>query len=343
MREINPRGTTSSGNDAREFLRNLIINNANRLRSGWRFLFFVVAYLIVLRIAFAILNTLAVLIIGNSPGAIERFFESNWSFVIQGVILLVTATMLGWLCGRVFEDLPLRALGWSFRPNWLRDFAIGSLIGAATLLTAALLIIITGGFRFSLNLTSESFNAIALTLISSFFIFLIGAAAEEVLFRGYPLQTVMRSWPVWIALLPTSLLFAFVHLSNPNIGLFAFINIALAGVWLTVAYWKTRSLWLPFGLHWSWNWVMGAALGSPVSGITQITPQPILRISEQGADWFTGGAFGIEGGAACTIAMILSSLFLWRTRIVGATEEMKKFTDSENPNSPLPSLLSLKE
>ena len=299
--------------------------------------------MIVFLIAFWGFRVLVILISGDFPGPIERILGGNWEFIIQGVLLLATATALGWLCGRVFEDLPLRALGWSFHSGWLRDFTIGSLIGGATLLIAALLITLTGGFRFSLNLTTDSFNAVALTLISSLFIFLIGAAAEEVLFRGYPLQTVMRSWPVWIALLPTSLLFAFVHLSNPNIGLFAFINIALAGVWLTVAYWRTRSLWLAFGLHWSWNWVMGAALGSPVSGITQITPNPLLRISDQGVEWFTGGAFGIEGGAACTIAMVLSSLFLWRTRIVGATEEMKKFTDGENPNPPLPSLLSLKE
>jgi hypothetical protein len=38
-----------------------------------------------------------------------------------------------------------------------------------------------------------------------------------------------------------------------------------------------------------------------------------------GPQWLTGGTYGIEGGAACTIALILSSLFLWRTHVLSAT------------------------
>ncbi len=49
-----------------------------------------------------------------------------------------------------------------------------------------------------------------------------------------------------------------------------------------VAYWRTRSLWFPLGLHFGWNWVQGAMLGSPVSGITRITPDPLMRFADAG-------------------------------------------------------------
>ena len=49
---------------------------------------------------------------------------------------------------------------------------------------------------------------------------------------------------------------------------------ALAGIWLAVAYLRTRSLWLPFGLHWAWNWTQASLLGLPVSGIARIAPAP---------------------------------------------------------------------
>ena len=87
--------------------------------------------------------------------------------------------------------------------------------------------------------------------------------------------------------------------------------------------------------------MQGAVLGSPVSGITQITPDPLLRFTDAGPAWIGGGAYGIEGGAACTLALVIATLILWRTRLVSATEEMRRYTDGENPNPPGPSLAGL--
>ncbi|MEJ7710723.1 MAG: CPBP family intramembrane glutamic endopeptidase [Pyrinomonadaceae bacterium] len=112
-------------------------------------------------------------------------------------------------------------------------------------------------------------------------------------------------------------------------------NTALAGAWLAVAYIKTRSLWFPLGVHWAWNWMMGAVLGLPVSGITSLTPQPLLRVASNAPEWLTGGSYGIEGGVACTLALTLSTIFIWRTRFISPTPEMKAFTDAEKPNTRL--------
>jgi hypothetical protein len=145
---------------------------------------------------------------------------------------------------------------------------------------------------------------------------MFAAAAEEMLFRGYPLQTLTRARLAWLGVFLTSVPFAAVHLRNPNVvpG-FTFINTALAGLWLAVAYLRTGSLWLPFGLHWSWNWVQAALLGLPVSGIERITPAPLLKATNLGPDWLTGGAYGIEGGAACTLALLISTVVIWRVKL----------------------------
>jgi hypothetical protein len=130
-----------------------------------------------------------------------------------------------------------------------------------------------------------------------------------------------------------------VHLDNPNVvpG-FTLLNTTLAGIWLGVAYLRTRSMWFPLGVHWSWNWTMGAVLGLPVSGIDKLTPEPVMRATDAGPAWLTGGAYGIEGGAACTIALLLSTLFIWRTRLVKATPEMMELTNAENPVEPAPKI-----
>ena len=151
------------------------------------------------------------------------------------------------------------------------------------------------------------------------------------MFRGYPLQTMLRALPVPIALLPSAILFASSHLANPNVVRgFTFINTVLAGIWLGIAFVRTRSLWFPLSVHWSWNFATGPLLGLPVSGGTRLHPEPLLRATEVGPAWFTGGAYGIEGGAACTIALVISTMFIWRTRWITTTEEMKKYSQPES-------------
>jgi membrane protease YdiL (CAAX protease family) len=309
----------------------LFYNHANRLRSVWRLAIFVVAYLAVFTTLLLVVRFALAMLLPED--ASEWVLESSLGWIIQAVVILSAANIVGWACNYALEDLPPRALGWTLHRGWLRDLLAGSLGGALSVGLAVGVCAATGAYQFALTPT-VIWPAVLKTVVISGVIFLLGAASEEALFRGYPLQTLMRSWPLWIALLPTSVPFAVVHLNNPNVApVFTFANTVLAGVWLAVAYARTRSLWFPLGLHWTWNWMMGALYGIPVSGIKAITPEPLLRSTEAGADWFTGGAYGIEGGAACTLALVVSTLIIWRTRWPDATEELRRMTDAENPDA----------
>jgi hypothetical protein len=306
----------------------IFINEVGRLRSGWRFVIYIASFAVLIS-----LLEVGVRLVTVEGGSGQRFLESNWGFIVQGLLLFTAALLAGWGCTAWLEGLPLRALGWSAHRGWWRDWLAGSLIGIASLLVAAALATLIGGFHFAFNPAGMS-SAIGKTLLVSCLVFIPAAAAEEMVFRGYPLQTMTRARLAWLGLILTSLLFAWVHLDNPNVvpG-FTLLNTTLAGIWLGVAYLRTRSLWLPLGIHWSWNWMMGAVLGLPVSGIDKLTPEPVLRATDAGPAWLTGGTYGIEGGAACTIALLLSTLFIWRTRLISATPKMMQLTDKENPKT----------
>jgi uncharacterized protein len=177
-------------------------------------------------------------------------------------------------------------------------------------------------------------------MVGSATILFVAALAEEAMFRGYPLQTLSRARLVWLGVLLTSVPFGLVHLLNPNVvPAFTFINTVLAGVWLAVAYLRTRSLWLPLGVHWSWNWALGWFFGLPISGMNLVS-HPLLKATDAGPAWLTGGSYGIEGGLACTISLAVFTFFLWRTPWISATPELKKLTSEENPVIPSPVISS---
>jgi membrane protease YdiL (CAAX protease family) len=311
-------------------ISDMLFNREGRVRSVWRLAIFAVTT-IALTLFLFLVTALGLAVILPRPTVEWFLFKSDWGFVVQSVFLFFPAALFGWACGYLLEDLPWRALGWALHRGWMKDVLFGLLVGAASVGVAAAAGAVFGGYRFSVPAQFDT-SAMAKTFFSSCIIFMLGAASEEMLFRGYALQTLMRSWPLWVALIPVSVPFALGHLWNPNVvpG-FTFANTVLAGVWLAVAYWRTRSLWFPFGIHWGWNFMQGAILGSPVSGITKITPAPLLHFVDKGPAWIGGGTYGIEGGAACTLALIISTLFIWRVPLVSATPEMKRFTDGENP------------
>jgi hypothetical protein len=72
----------------------------------------------------------------------------------------------------------------------------------------------------------------------------------------------------------------------------------------------------------------------------KLASHPLLVANDAGPFWLTGGSYGLEGGLACTIAFVLSTLFIWRMPWLKATPELKKLTSEENPAVRSPVLTS---
>ena len=303
----------------------IFINEFGRLRSGWRFAIFL--------FLFFLFSTLF-------GGALQIFLArllnefvktSLFGFIFQNFVLLTMALAAGWLCGKFLEDLPFRALGGWFTANWLRDLSFGLMFGAAAIFFSAFVAFAFGGINFQINQTSES-SAVLQTLGASLAVFTIGAAAEEAFFRGYMLQTFSRANLFWFGLVLTSVFFATVHNSNPGATFLSWTNTFLAGVWFAAAYLKTRNLWFPTGIHLAWNWLQGAFLGLNVSGIKEITTAPLLlSTTNNDLTWLHGGEYGIEGGFACTVALIFSTALIWLAPFLKPSPEMFALSSEEIP------------
>jgi len=306
-------------------MRKIFFNDVGRLRSGWRVLLFVAVlaaalFLLatILRVAYALLHN-----IGPSIPYADVLADLIFRFTLLGAALGA-----GYLCARVLEGLPWRSLGLTLHQGWFRDLLAGFVIGFASLALAVVIAGAGGGLWFSfVGATIAALRSLAGSLVILF----VAALAEEALFRGYVLQTFSRAHLAWLGLFLTSVPFGLGHLSNPNVvpGV-TFANTALAGIWLGVAYLRTRSLWFPLGAHWSWNWALGWFFGLPISGLNLIS-HPLLKGSDVGPKWLTGGSYGIEGGVACTVALVVFTILIWRLPWVSATPELLKLTSEENP------------
>lgn len=273
------------------------------LRSGWRFGIFAVLFVS----GGTVFGSLAVGALYAVTGDISA--GSPTFLVVNGLVSLAVALIAGWLCGKYLEKLPFAALGASFLKGWVKNFVLGLGVGVITFAFAATLGIGGGGLAFLVS--SASSSEILVTLLTSFLVFAAAAAFEEALFRGYILQTFIRSDLTVFAVVLTSLLFASVHNANPGATVISWVNTFIAGIWFAVAYLRTSDLWLPFGLHLAWNWTQGAVFGVEVSGLTNIVKSPLLRESDFGPAWLTGGDYGIEGGVITTVALVLSTVAIW--------------------------------
>ena len=152
--------------------------------------------------------------------------------------------------------------------------------------------------------------------------FLVSAAFEELLARGFALQAILHNVGPITALAVTSIAFGLLHIANKGATVFSTFNTILAGLWLGVAYLKTRSLWLATGLHASWNFAMTFVFGLPVSGITDFRYVTWLKGTSLTPSWVSGGAYGPEGGAAATAILVCLTLAIWRSKLFKASEEM---------------------
>ncbi len=295
------------------------------IRSGWRAAIFLVLYgilgIAVQAVVFAFTRSLDL-----------EAIDVRLLTMIGLVVGSITTAAVAWLCGRLLEKLPLAALGASLTEGWLRHFLIGSALGVSAIAVALAPAVASGSLRFTVSDAPGGtlVNQLALSLI----FFLAGAAYEELLFRGYVLQTFARSGLAWLAIVLTSVLFGAFHIANPSANWISTLNTMLAGVVFSVAYLRTLDLWLPLGLHFMWNFAQGSLFGIEVSGLRQYSPVSLLVESDKGPMWLTGEDYGIEASTGCTIGLLLVIVAIYAIPALRPDEYLVKLSQRERDITP---------
>lgn len=295
----------------------LLINpQTGQLRSPWRLGFFLALI--------AVPGMLVSLFAGPSPVSQPKILGISSVTVVVYMFRIAWALVVSWLCLITLDNQPFASLGWLPHRGWLRDSLVGLVISFVMMTLVVGLQTFSGGTELGLN---RSWSGEVLT---SVLLFAVAASYEEIIYRGYTLQTLLRSLPPAWPLVLVALLFGLAHLRNPFSSPLATLNTTLAGIWLGVAYLRTRSLWLPTALHFGWNWTMGTLYGLPVSGL-HISTGALLVAHNGQPEWWTGGDYGPEGGVATTLVLVAATIFIWRSRWLGGLrQEVVAKADEKN-------------
>lgn len=260
-----------------------------RLRPFWRFF---VSILLLFAAHFVSMGV-AIFVAGRDLRGLALISRP----LLMILLLLAYAWML-----RVFDRVPERPLAAMGLPGGRRalwDTLFGVLLGAAmVVLTAAII-----GWKGDLHIDVAVHGLETGRLLVEVLVVLSTAAmAEEISFRGYPFQRLIEATGSGGAIALMSALFGAFHLTNPNSSTLGLLNTMLIGILFSVAYLRARTLWLPWGMHWAWNAVLGAGIGLPVSGFDMSVG---IRSKATGPVWLTGGGYGPEASVACTVAVIV--------------------------------------
>ena len=106
------------------------------------------------------------------------------------------------------------------------------------------------------------------------------------------------------AFIASALVFGALHVANPGATPLAAATVVMAGLMFCALYALTGRLWVPIGLHLSWNFAQGYLFGATVSGNDLGGSIAISSPSPGAATWLTGGTFGPE---ASLFALLLVS------------------------------------
>ncbi len=267
-----------------------------RLRAGWRLL---------LQILLMLIFGAFFVIIAGLLGLLEEALGPAWGQIFNFfAITLSIYVARRWLDNRSFQSLGLQV-----DRHTLLDILAGLGI---TFLQMGLIYIVMSGLGW---LTFEGFawefeplSVVIPTVLTFLLLFVLVSWNEELLSRGYHLQTIASGTNLFWGVVISSAIFGLLHLGNPNATWVSVAGIFFAGVFLAYGYIRTRQLWLPIGLHWGWNFFEGVVFGFPVSGLDIYA---LTRITVTGPELWTGGEFGPEAGLIVLPALALGALLIY--------------------------------
>jgi hypothetical protein len=228
------------------------------------------------------------------------------AMVAQTLSPLIAASITGALAMAIFESRGLSDLGLQWREGTGRNLLTGLAVGAGGAFLLVLAPVLAGVAHFERTPGADFSSGAAIFTVALLF---CGAAGEEIAFRGFPLQFIMRGYGSWIGVVGMGILFGLLHGFNPGSTKLSMLNTAGFGILFGMALLRSHDLWLPIGFHFGWNTAL-PFLGADLSGFTiQVVG---YRLVWKVGDLWSGGTYGPEGSLLASAVLLILFAVVWK-------------------------------
>lgn len=292
-------------------MASILRDSEGRLRTAWRFAFFLVG-LVVVHLATAVILGI---ILGLTGMVGPRTELEDILHVVALAMIAITGLVFLWVasCRHALDRRSLGSLGLRASGRDLAVAAVGGTAAGGGLVAVTLaLLCALGAYTYAGR--GDVSDTVILTIALPF-----AAFSEEIICRGYLLQNMREVGRPVAGVVVSSVIFAVLHSLNPGawFSVLPMLALFLTGVVFALTYLLSGNVWFPTALHFAWNGMEGPVLGTPISGL-EVNGLLRFQPAAEAAPLLTGGDFGIEGSllivpVQCAVIALLLVL-LWRRR-----------------------------
>jgi membrane protease YdiL (CAAX protease family) len=214
-----------------------------------------------------------------------------WMSLAEQVILLLLL-LLGFAAfGRVFDRQrhPISEQGFPFRPGWPTEAGLGMAIGWGAAIACVLPLTLFGGIAIVLTTQRSAWG----WFFADAVFFAIAAMVEEIAFRGYGFQRFAQVVGPVGATLGYAAFYAGLIALQPGSSKVSIAVSVVFSVLLSIAFLRTRALWLSWGLNFAWKASRALIFGLALGGVS--SHSSVVEGDPMGPFWITGGGYGLDG------------------------------------------------
>ncbi len=228
-----------------------------------------------------------------------------------GFVIFSLVTLL--YC-RFVEKKNANSIGFSGK---VTDYLAGALLASILLVVIIGISCISGSIQFLGFNTNVTVKSLLLWILA----FGIQGAAEEVMCRGFLLNSLKDRISIPLAILISSTAFVFPHLSSLIEADFLYamvgiINLYLISIIFSILVLWRSNIWIACGLHSVWNFILYVIMGLSLSGSESVT-KGVIIFSVKDVSILNGAEYGIEASVITTVVLgmlLLAMVRRWKGR-----------------------------
>ena len=194
---------------------------------------------------------------GSGDLSADPFALPDAAFMLIGYTILVFACLALWL--RLWEGRRFTSLG--LEPAAIAKGVRGALFGAGAVLVWAGILIVSGAGSVEIAAGEVPLSALIATLAIMPLAWAVQTGSEEIIFRGFLLQTVGHRHGLILGVVVSCVVFTLAHSGNGVENAYYFAGIFLLAIFLCLYAIAENSLWGVWGFHLAWNFTQSEIFG----------------------------------------------------------------------------------